>query len=133
MLMYYGNAPQAAGVRGPALRREGKSSLGKRSGNRDGRSDADSVTYSSVAVAVTGEVTPLPRWARRGQRGPHPQPGPPPGRGIAKSSNDFCTERPRALISARGGAWTDCSHLNPYMLPLKFLALTVWFGSGFLK
>ncbi|CAN8209275.1 unnamed protein product [Coccothraustes coccothraustes] len=58
MLIYYGNAPQTAGVRGPALPREGRSSLGKRSGNRDGRSNTDSVTYISVAVAVTREMIP---------------------------------------------------------------------------
>lgn len=107
MLMYYGNALRAAGVPGPALRRgRRRSSLGKRSGNR---SNTDSVTDSDVAVSGTGEVTHERHHGHGGT--PKSQPGPPPGRGTAvrgavhgaKSQNDFCTERPRALISIRGG------------------------------
>lgn len=82
---------------------EGRSSLGKRRGKRDGRSNSYSGTDSNVAVAVTA-VMP--------HEDPHAQPGPPPGRGIAtrgavhdaKSQNDFCTERPRALTPVGGGA-----------------------------
>lgn len=87
MLMYYGNALQTAGVQG----KEGRSSLGKRSGNRDGRSDPDSGSDRNVAVAVT------PPRPRRGPAPPMPSRDP-------ESQNDFCTERPSASVSVRGGA-----------------------------
>lgn len=82
---------------------EGRSSLGKRSGKGGGRINSYSGTGSNVAVAVTAAMP---------HEDSHAQPGPPPGRGIAtrgamhdaKSQNDFCTERPRALTPVGGGA-----------------------------